>query len=496
MGKEVEEEIQAGHWAPGALNHVVKKHVRVFEAMEDGYLRERAADVKDLGRRILAHLKLKEAVPRDYPENTILISEELTVSALADVPEGRLRGIVSARGSGNSHVAILARALDVPAVMGVDNLKVSRLDGTDLIIDGYSGEVYESPSPALLEQYQLRVTEEKELFKGLKSLKVLRAETPDGRRIPLYVNAGLMSDIRPSLNAGAEGVGLYRTEVPFMIRERFPSEEEQREIYSHLLTAFSPKPVTIRTLDIGGDKNLPYFPITEENPFLGWRGIRITLDHPEIFLVQLRAILRASQGLNNLRILFPMISCVSEVIEAKALLQQAFDELKEEGLHLHFPKIGVMVEVPSVIYQAREIAREVDFLSVGSNDLIQYILAVDRNNARVANLYDSLHPAVLRALYQLVEGVHEENKPITICGEMAGEPITVILLQAMGFDALSMNSTSLPRVKWVIRNFTISQSREILHNCLQMTHAREIRAYLQQILLDAGLGMLVRAKNN
>jgi phosphotransferase system enzyme I (PtsP) len=286
---------------------------------------------------------------------------------------------------------------------------------------------------------------------------------------------------------------LYRTEIPFLIRDRFPSGEEQRVIYRQLLTSFAPRPVTMRTLDVGGDKSLPYFPVKEDNPFLGWRGIRITLDHPDIFLVQVRAMMRASEGLNNLRIMLPMVSDVSEADEAIRLMKKAYTDVCSENIEIEMPQVGVMIEVPSAVYQARALAKRVDFLSVGSNDLTQYLLAVDRNNSRVANLFDCLHPAVLRALIQVVEGGHQEGKHVSICGEMAGDPAAVILLLAMGFDSLSMSASSLIRMKWVVRQFTMKKAAKLLQDVLGMESGVMIRCHMELALERAGLGGLVRA---
>jgi len=297
-----------------------------------------------------------------------------------------------------------------------------------------------------------------------------------------------------SMSVGAEGVGLYRSEVPFMSRDRFPSEDEQYIIYRQILKAFAPRWVTMRTLDVGGDKVLPYLPIEEDNPYLGWRGIRVTLDHPDVFLLQVRAMMRANEGLNNLRIMLPMITILSEVDEAVYLINQAYAELLEEGCQIVKPELGVMIEVPAAVYQARELAKRVDFISVGSNDLTQYLLAVDRNNARVASLYDSLHPAMIRTLIKVVEGGHAAGVKVSICGEMANDPLAVILLLAMGFDTLSMNSTSLPRVKWVIRNFSLATARKILADVLELEHPTEVRLHLQKALEIQGLGGLIRAK--
>ncbi|KTD76375.1 hypothetical protein Lwal_2097 [Legionella waltersii] len=328
---------------------------------------------------------------------------------------------------------------------------------------------------------------------SLISLRDKPAETLDNYRVSLQVNTGLAMDAGMSMSVGAEGVGLYRSEVPFMSRDRFPSEDEQTIIYRQTLKAFAPHLVTMRTLDVGGDKVLPYFPVEEENPYLGWRGIRVTLDHPDVFLMQVRAMMRASEELDNLRIMLPMVTTLSEVEEATYLIEQAYEELLEEGCEIEKPKIGIMIEVPAAAYLAREMAKRVDFISVGSNDLTQYLLAVDRNNARVANLYDPLHPAMLRVLLKVVEGGHAAGVEVSICGEMASDPLAVILLIAMGFDTLSMNSASLPRVKWVIRNFAIANARKILAEVLEFEHPAEIRFHLQKALEEEGLGGLIRA---
>ena len=491
---EVIRRIKQDNWASGALRETIVEHIRVFDAMEDEYLRERADDVRDLGRRILEKLRTKDPQkPKKFPTRTVLVGDEITASMLAEVPIKRLAGVVSKRGSQTSHVAILARAMGVSAVMGVDDLPVSRMDGRSIIVDGYAGRVYIDPSHAIREEYKHLLREEAELSKELRELRDQPAITPDNIGIPLYVNSGLLADVSPSRKSGAEGIGLYRTEFPFMVRDRFPGEDEQCHIYRQVLKSFSPAPVTLRTLDVGGDKALPYFPITEDNPFLGWRGIRISLDHPEIFLVQMRAMLRASAGLSNMNILFPMISSVAEVDDALRLLRRAHHELIDTGVSINMPRVGVMVEVPSAVYQVRELARRVNFISVGTNDLTQYLLAVDRNNARVADLYDSLHPSVLRAMQQIVEGAKAEKTPVSVCGEMAGDPAAVILLLGMGIDNLSMSAANLPRVKWVIRTFTRRKARLLLKEALTLEYAHSIRSFLNAALEDAGLGGLVRA---
>ncbi|KTS75755.1 phosphoenolpyruvate-protein phosphotransferase [Pseudomonas oryzihabitans] len=491
LGNEVTTIIKSGQWAQGALRQVVMEHVQRFELMDDAYLRERAADVRDLGRRLLAYLQQAHQACLIYPENTILVSEELSPAMLGEVPEGRLVGLISVLGSGNSHVAILARAMGIPTVMGAVDLPYSKVDGIDLIVDGYHGEIFTNPSPTLIKQYGDVVEEERQLTQGLDALRSLPCETLDGHRMPLWVNTGLMADVARAQQRGAEGVGLYRTEVPFMVNERFPSEKEQLSIYREQLAAFHPAPVTMRTLDVGGDKALSYFPIKEDNPFLGWRGIRVTLDHPEIFLVQTRAMLKASEGLNNLRIMLPMISGVHEVEESQHLLHRAWCEVRDEGVDIPMPPVGVMVEVPSAVYQARDLARQVDFISVGSNDLTQYLLAVDRNNPRVADLYDYFHPAVLQALQQVVDGAHAEGVPVSICGEMAGDPAAAVLLMGMGFDTLSMNATNLPKVKWLLRQVTLEKARELVQQMRQIDNPQVIHSALHLALRNLGLGRVI-----
>ncbi len=496
LGNEVRKVIRTGQWAQGALRQVVLDHVKRFELMDDAYLRERASDVRDLGRRLLAYLQEERKTTLVYPDNTILISEELSPAMLGEVPEGKLAGLISVTGSGNSHVAIFARAMGIPTVMGVLDLPYSKIDGIKLIVDGYHGEVFTNPSELLSKQYAEVLEEERQLTEGLDALRALPCETLDGHRMPLWVNTGLLADVARAQQRGAEGVGLYRTEVPFMINERFPSEKEQLATYREQLQAFHPLPVTMRTLDIGGDKALSYFPIKEENPFLGWRGIRVTLDHPEIFLVQTRAMLKASEGLNNLRILLPMISGIQELEEALHLIHRAWGEVRDEGIDVPLPPIGMMIEIPAAVYQTRELARQVDFLSVGSNDLTQYLLAVDRNNPRVADLYDFLHPAVLQALQKVVNDAHLEGKPVSICGEMAGDPAAAVLLLAMGFDSLSMNATNLPKVKWLLRQITQSKARELLGQVMTMDNPHLIYSTLHLALRNLGLGRVINPASN
>ncbi len=491
---EIIARIRAGNWAQGALREVIKEHVQTFKTMDDPYLRERMADIKDLGLRILAQLQKQQNVRElAVQDNTILVGEEIPTSVLVEQPLEKIAGICTVQGSSNAHMAIVARALGIPTVVGVSELPVTTLDDTEVVVDGYQGRLYINPNKQLRKRYKDIIRDEKQYSAGLEAYCDLPAQTPDGHRLSIYVNTGLMVDVARSKDRGAEGVGLYRSEIPFMMRERFPSEEEQRAIYRYQLESFAPRPVTMRTLDIGGDKDLPYFPIEEDNPALGWRGIRVTLDHPELFMVQVRAMLKASIGLNNLQIMLPMVSSVFEIEEAQHLIHRALLEVEEElQQSLPYPRIGIMVEVPAAMLQVVDMAQLVDFVSVGSNDLTQYLLAVDRNNPRVADIYNPYHPAILRSIKHVVDQVHAVGKPVGICGEMAGDPCTATLLLAMGFDSLSMSSSNLLRIKKLICEMPLARARALLDRVLSVDSGAVIRSLVEYELEEMGLGDLIR----
>ncbi len=484
--------IQAGHWAPAAWRDAVLARVQLLEQAEDPYLSARAEDIRDLGQRVLHRLR---AAPLHALEpaaaRCVLAAEEMSVAHLAAVPPEQLAGIICLRGSALSHIALLARAMGIPAVMGLGDRPLGRFEGNLIIVDGYRGQVYLNPDPVTLAEYQRIMTADAKLTAELGELRDLPAETRDGHRIPLYAKAGLPTDVTAARTVGAEGIGLYRTEFAFMVRESFPNEDEQYQLYREMLAAFAPWPVVMRTLDIGGDKNLPYFTIVESNPFLGWRGIRFTLDHPDIFLTQLRAMLRANAGLDNLRILFPMITTVEEVDEALRLLARAERELRADGHVVVHPPVGVMIEVPSAAWQTEQLAQRVDFLSVGTNDLTQYLLAVDRDNARVANLYNSLHPAMLKTIAHIIAHSHRAGRPVNLGGELASDPGAAVLLLGMGVDGLNPSAVSVPRVKWAIRSFTHAAARELARQALELDTVRQIRRLLDDALRRAGLGEIV-----
>jgi phosphotransferase system enzyme I (PtsP) len=491
---DTEHGIKSGNWAASSWRDTVEQHAHVFSQMEDRYLAERASDIRDLGLRVLRKLMLEQSSHIDFPEKTILVGDEVTATDLADVPLDCLSGIVSAHGSSSSHVSILAHALGIPAVMGVPNLPVTQLDGVDLVVDGYNGTAFINPSKSILTEYRQYLREEAAIEQDLLELKNQPAITTDQHKVTLLVNSGLMSDYTPSLRSGAEGVGLYRTEIPFQIRDRFPSEEEQFKIYRDVLETFKGMPVVLRTLDVGGDKPLSYFPIHEANPFLGWRGVRITLDHPEIFVTQVRAMIRANVDVNNLEILLPMISGRAELVECLVLIKRVRDEIEEElGRQIPLPRIGAMIEVPSAVYQIEDICALTDFVSIGTNDLTQYLLAVDRNNENVADLYSSLHPAVLKAMRQIVQGAALSDTPVSVCGELAGDPLGVMALLGMGIDSLSMSVGSLLRAKKVIMSFSIDELRELLEQALEISDAVLIRQMYASKLDERGLGGFIRA---
>ncbi len=488
--------IHGGNWAPGALRATIDEYVNRFAEMNDPYLKERGRDIRDLGRRILEQLLSPDVQQRQWPENSILIGEELGPIDLVKIPFDRLVGIVSGHGSVLSHLSILARAMGIPAIVGTAGIvSITELEGKQLIIDGYQGRLYVSPGIALRKEYSRLLEEEKALSRQLDNLRDLPAETTDGVRVSLFANAGIATDLSHSLAVGSEGIGLYRTEVPFMLCEQFPGEDEQQSIYRHILQTFAPRPVTLRTLDIGGDKTLPYFPVDEPNPVLGWRGIRFALDTPVILTTQLRAMMRASVGLNNLRILVPMISSVEEAEEVGLLIQQTWRQMVAEGEAVKCPLWGVMIEVPAAVLQADALTRISDFVSIGTNDLTQFLLAVDRSNERVGGRFDSLHPAVIKALEQVVLAGKQSDTPVSVCGQAAGDPAMALLMLGMGIRNLSVSASDLPRVKAVIRAFSFERAQKLLKDVRNLEKAGMIRDHLARALAESGLAGLLRAGN-
>ena len=488
----VVQRIHSGNWAPGALRQTIETHAQRFELMDDTYLRERAMDVRELGTRLLLRLQGASARLEDCPPGSILIGRRIGAIDLGLVPPGRIRGIISAQGSSLSHVAIIARALGLPAVVGIADLPLTALDGQEIIVDGNNGTVYLRPDPALCQAFTALIEEEQALSDSLASMRGLPAQTLDGVEVALYTNTGLAAELSLATASDSAGIGLFRSELPFMRYGRFPSEQEQVDLYREVLEAVAPRPVNLRTLDAGGDKPLSYLNIAESNPALGWRGIRLTLDHPEIFLTQLRAALRADIGIGNLRLLLPMISDPGDVELALLLLDQAQRQLLDEGFAVTRPKIGIMIEVPAAIYQLEQLARHADFFSVGTNDLSQYLLASDRNNPRVSGRLDPGHPALLHALQLIVHASRTAGKPVTVCGEMANDPGCALLLLGMGFDGLSISATAIPRVKWAIRSVSAERMKTLAVQALRLDRPEHVHRLLEQTLQEAGLERLKR----
>ncbi len=484
--------IRKGQWARGALRDTIFEMARVFERMSDPYLAARAEDIRNIGRQILGHLQKAESGTRTYPKQCILAGTEVGPVAISNMLRDRLAGVVCIQGSALSHVAIVCRALGIPAVMGLTDLPIGHVEDCDITVDGNRGVVCINPSPEDIREFRQRMGEEKAVSARVEALRHLPAQTLDGVSIPLHVNLGIGDEDFSMLAQEYEGVGLYRTEFFFIARETLPTEDDQYRLYRHLLESFAPKPVTIRTLDTGGDKKLPFFTIAETNPFLGRRGIRFTLDNPDIFLTQLRALLRANAGIENLRVLFPMIGRIGEIDAALDLLDRARMDLAAEGLAVSRPDIGAMIEVPSAVYLIAELSKRVDFFSIGTNDLIQYLLAVDRGNPQAEGLNDNLHPAVVHVVRDIVRRSRRHNKPVGVCGEMAGDPASALLLLGLGVDSLSMNPSSLPRVKWTIRSFTTRQGRELAEKALKIENEFDTHRLLNHALNSAGLGALVR----
>jgi phosphotransferase system enzyme I (PtsI)/phosphotransferase system enzyme I (PtsP) len=486
-----EHRILAGHSAAGALYAAVEECANAFAALNDPYFRARAEDVHHLGDRLFRALSGDSPpVPHDRTD-VVLIGKLVSVSDIAQYRPDQLAGIVSMEGSPYSHTAVLANALGVPAV--VDTGEITELfENETVAIDGYHGVVTLEPGARLLGEYGKLIEQDRALQAEYMTLRDEPAVTTDGFRVVLLANTGLLADATPGLRRGAEGVGLYRSEIPFMIRTDFPSEDEQTEIYRQILAAYAPHPVTMRTLDVGGDKPLPYLELDEEdNPGLGWRGIRFALDNKAMFLTQLRAMLRADRGSDNLSIMLPMVTRVDEVDASLALLAEAIGQLGREGVTVRRPRFGVMIEAPAAVALLDHFAARVDFVSIGSNDLSQYTLALDRNNPRVANRFDHLHPAVLRTVATVVREARRLKLEVSLCGEMASDPLAVVALVGLGMESLSMSSFNLPKIKYLIRHLSLERARACVEDMLGLPDEQSVRVRALGELESLGLARLV-----
>ncbi len=454
----------------------ITRYKRMMLAAPDEYMHERAQDVEDVMHRIVRNIQDQKLFSRLDGES-VIISENLTPADTVIFSRNQILGYATDLGGTTSHAAILSRSLKIPAVVGLRNATRQVRPGDQVAIDGYSGLLFINPSEETLQHLQRKAARFREFDERLTAIAGLVAETADHRLIELSANLEFPEEVEFARTQGAAGVGLYRTESQIIGRAQYPSEEEQVEVYKLVAEGMYPHPVIFRTFDVGGDKVMPDAQ-AEENPFLGWRGIRILLDQPEIFQAQLRALLRASTR-RNVRIMFPMVSTVTEVRRARAQLEAAKADLRSRGVPFDEEmKIGVMIEVPAAAIMADAIAAEVDFLSIGTNDLIQYLLAVDRDNAAVADLYQQFNPAVLRTVKAIIDAGHRRNVWVGMCGEMAGDPLATILLVGLGLDEFSTVPTTLPEIKKIIRSVRSKDARRVADRALTLETDEEIRTFL------------------
>ncbi|GGA47665.1 phosphoenolpyruvate-protein phosphotransferase [Kroppenstedtia guangzhouensis] len=455
---------------------VTEEMSQMLASLPDEYMQARADDIRDVGHRLLLLLSgQKPFDPSLIQPGSVVIADELAPSDTAQFPPG-IAAMVTARGSKTAHAAIMARTLGIPAVLGLgEDLKRIR-EGETIIVDGENGSITLHPDPDTLDQSRERIRRKRELWESALKKADQKAVTSDGRRIQVFANIGSPQDVDAALKNGAEGIGLFRTEFLYLENDHWPTEEEQFQAYRQVLESFGDRPVVIRTLDIGGDKDLPYADLPkEENPFLGHRAIRYCLSHPEIFKTQLRALLRAGVH-GNLWIMFPMVGNLSEIQQAKSLLEEARKELENQGLHIaRNPKTGIMVEVPGAAVIADVLAKEVDFMSIGTNDLTQYTLAADRGNERVASLYDAAHPSVLRLVRQTCDAARREGILVGMCGELAGDPRMTEVLVGLGLDELSMSAGTIPEVKERIRRVQTDEARKLADEVLVQSTPEKVR---------------------
>ncbi len=468
--------------AEGALKRTLLKYREIFNRVDDEYLRERGSDIDVVGERILRQMAGIEQEPlKAFKGKVIIVAHDLSPADVLQIDKSCVIGFITDLGGKTSHASILARALEIPAVVGLESLSSAIMTGDHIIIDGVTGTVVVNPDEGTFREY-LRLKQyyeftERELFKLCR----LPAETIDNHTILLKGNVEFIQEVASLKSHGGDGIGLYRTEMLFMNRSTLPDEEEQFEAYCRLVKAISPDPVSIRTLDVGGDKFVPDLNLKDElNPAMGLRAIRLSLRNTETFKPQLRAILRAS-AFGTVRIFFPMISGVPEIREVKRLLDEVKQELRSKSVDFdENMKIGVMIEIPSAVIVADQLAKEVDFFSVGTNDLIQYSLAIDRTNEHLSHLYQPLNPAILRSLKMIVTAAHSAGIEACICGEMAGDPLYLPLLLGLGFDELSMSPPSIPRVKQILRRCSLTEAVELTGKALTFATTEEVANFLNE----------------
>jgi len=480
--------IHDGRSAEAALEQTVEEFVRQFGELDNEYFKDRASDIKDIGQRLLRHLLGVGEAQRRIDKGVVLVASDIVLSDLAIVEQEDLRGIVLASGGVTSHASILAKSLEIPTVVGAEQAEEVIREGDHLIVDGNAGVVFVNPPAEVVREYDRLKREYAAFNRDLETLRDLPAETTDGKLVTLSANIGLLTDLTLARLHGAEAIGLYRTEVAFLSHRDFLTEAEQVQLYDRVVAGMEGKPVTIRTLDLGADKYPRYLHVPREaNPFLGWRSIRISLEMPDVFKAQLRAIVRAS-GVGPVRIMFPMISSLEELRRAKELLVEAQEEVRAAGQAFDpAMAVGIMLEVPSAVYLAPVLAQEVEFFSIGTNDLIQYVLAVDRNNRKVGPLYEPLHPAVLQCIANAVTAAKHAGKQVSICGEMAADPMCALLLVGLGLDDLSMGPFFIPVIKRLIRSASFEALQNLADEALRFSTVREVKACVFESMRELGV---------
>ena len=485
LTSEIKEKIKEESLSAAYATYIIAdKWKDVFKDMDNEYMKERSADIKDVSNRIIRHLEgIEKKELLEISKPVILVAEDLLPSQTAQLDLNLIKGFVTDKGTSTSHTAIIAKTFGIPAVVGTKNITSKVNDNDKILVDSTKGEVFINPDQKKVEQLLKKKEKLQERKKELKKLKDKKAVTLDGREIEVYANIGHPNDVESALENGAEGIGLFRTEFLFLDRSSLPDENEQFKNYKSVLTKMGDKTVIIRTLDIGGDKDLPYLNLPkEENPFLGYRAVRVSLDRTEIFKEQLRALLRASIH-GNLHIMVPMITTINEVHQVKALFKEVKTELDEEGIDYDQDiPFGIMVEIPAVAMNAESFIKEVDFFSIGTNDLCQYSLAVDRLNEKVSYLYQPFHPGILRMIKNIIQASHQYNKVTGLCGEFASYPVATILLLGFGLDEFSMTSQNIPEIKDIIRKVKIENAQSIAQKALTMESAEDVKEYLEEEL--------------
>ncbi|MCR6111552.1 phosphoenolpyruvate--protein phosphotransferase [Bacillus sp. A301a_S52] len=468
-----------------ALNEIANQFVAMFEAMDNDYMKERAADIRDVSKRVLSHLLGKPIVSlAEINEEVVIIADDLTPSDTAQLNKKYVKGFATDIGGRTSHSAIMARSMEIPAVVGSKEVTGQADAGVNVIVDGLEGNVIINPSDDELAKYRQKLADYEEQKKEWAKLVNEPSKSKDGEHVELVANIGTPNDLEGVINNGAEGVGLYRTEFLYMGRDELPTEDEQFEAYKKVVETMDGKPVVIRTLDIGGDKELPYLDLPKEmNPFLGFRAIRLCLEKDDMFRTQLRALLRAST-FGNLKIMFPMIATLDEFREAKALLEEEKSNLLSNGVEVSDNiEVGIMVEIPSTAVMAPQFAKEVDFFSIGTNDLIQYTFAADRMNEQVSYLYQPYNPAILRLVKMVIDASHAEGKWTGMCGEMAGDEVAIPLLLGLGLDEFSMSATSVLPARSQVSQITKAEAQSIAEQALTLNTADEVKQLVEKTFL-------------